>query len=61
MGIDLDSYYRGLASERLQSLGDDLLRMSQEAAEAEADSAAWRLASLSTELLDLGIEVKEGR
>lgn len=59
MAMNLDAYYRGLAAERLQRLGDELLALSREAAEADADAAAWRLSSLATELLDLGIEVRE--
>jgi hypothetical protein len=59
MSINLDSYYRGLAAERLQRLGDELLVLSRQAAEAKADSAAWRLSSLATELLDLGLEVRD--
>lgn len=59
MSINLDAYYRGLAAERLQRLGDELLSLSREASEAKADAAAWRLASLATELLDLGLEVRD--
>lgn len=61
MSINLDAYYRGLAAERLQRLGDELLGLSREAAEADAHAAAWRLSSLATQLLDLGIEVKEAQ
>lgn len=57
MSINLDAYYRGLASERLQRLGDELLALSQQAEEAGADAAAWRLSDLATQLLDLGMEV----
>lgn len=55
--INLDVYYRGLAGERLQELGDRLLVLSREAEAAGAHDAAWHLADLSTQLLDLGIEV----
>jgi hypothetical protein len=55
--INLDVYYRGLAAERLQELGDRLLALAREAEGAGARDAAWHLADLSTQLLDLGIEV----
>ena len=57
MDINLDTYYRGLAAERLQELGDRLLELSGEAGRAEAHEAAWQLADLATQLLDLGLEV----
>lgn len=55
--MNLDTYYRGLAAERLQELGDRLLALSREAEAAEAHDAAWHLADLSTQLLDMGLEV----
>lgn len=55
--INLDVYYRGLAGKRIQELGDRLLRLSREAEAAGAHDAAWHLADLSTQLLDLGLEV----
>lgn len=57
MAINLDAYYRGLAAERLQQLGDDLLGLAREAEESDAHDAAWHLADLSTQLLDLGLQV----
>jgi hypothetical protein len=57
MEINLDAYYRGLAGEQLQQLGDRLLRLSSEAEQAGAHDAAFHLADLSTQLLDLGVEV----
>ena len=57
MAINLDAYYRGLAAERLQELGDTLLKLSREAEKAEAHDAAWHLADLSTQLLDMGLDV----
>ena len=57
MSINLDAYYRGLAAEQLQALGDQLLTLSREAEAAEAHDAAWHLADLSTQLLEMGLEV----
>lgn len=57
MTMNLDAYYRGLAAQRLQELSDHLLAMSREAERAEAHDAAWNLADLSTQLLDLGLGV----
>ena len=57
MAINLDAYYRGLAAERLQELGDRLLTLSREAEKAEAHDAAWHLADLSTQLLEMGLDV----
>ncbi len=57
MGINLDAYYRGLAAERLQELGDRLLQLSREAERADAHDAAWHLADLSTQLLEMGVSV----
>ena len=55
MSMNLDAYYRGLAAEELQRLGDRLLQLSREAETADAHEAAWRLADASTQLLDLGL------
>jgi hypothetical protein len=55
MQMNLDAYYRGLAAQRLQELGDAMLQLSQEAERAEAHDAAWRLADLSTQLLEMGL------
>ena len=57
MVINLDSYYRGLAAQQLQALGDQLLTLSREAEGAEAHDAAWHLADLSTQLLEMGLSV----
>ena len=57
MAINLDAYYRGLAAERLQELGDRLLTLSREAEKADAHDAAWHLADLSTQLLEMGLDV----
>lgn len=57
MDINLDTYYRGLAAEELQELGDRLLALSGEAESAEAHDAALHLADLSTQLLEMGLDV----
>jgi hypothetical protein len=57
MSINLDAYYRGLAAEELQALGDRLLSLSGEAEQAEAHQAARHLADVATQLLDMGLEV----
>ena len=57
MSINLDSYYRGLAAEQLQALGDQFLTLSREAEKAEAHDAAWHLSDLATQLLDMGMAV----
>ena len=57
MVINLDSYYRGLAGEQLQALADQLLTLSKEAEGADAHDAAWHLADLSTQLLEMGLAV----
>jgi hypothetical protein len=53
MTIDIDMYYRGLASERLHEMGDGMLKLSREAEEASAHSAALHLADISTQLEDM--------
>ncbi len=55
--INLDAYYRGLAAERLQELGDAMLALSREAEAADAHDAAWHLADVATQLLDMGLEM----
>lgn len=57
MSINLDAYYRGLAAEQLQALGDHFLALSREAEKSEAHDAAWHLSDLSTQLLDMGMSV----
>lgn len=57
MAMNLDTYYRGLAAAQLQELGDRLLELSREAGSAEAHDAAWHLADLSTQLLEMGLDV----
>lgn len=55
--INLEAYYQGLAAERLQELGDQLLSLSQEAEGAGAHGAALKLADVATQLLDMGLSV----
>jgi hypothetical protein len=57
MNINVDVYYRGLAAEELQALGDRLLALSREAEEADAHDAARHLADVATQLLDIGLDV----
>ena len=57
MAINLDVYYRGLAAEQLQHLADRLLELSGEAERAEAHDAARHLADVSTQLLDIGLDL----
>lgn len=57
MGIDVDSYYRGEAASQIQELADRLARLASEAGQGGADDAALHLADLSTQLLDLGVEL----
>ena len=57
MAINLDSYYRGLAAEQLQALGDQMLTLSREAEKAEAHDAAWHLSDIATQLLDMGMSI----
>ena len=57
MSMNLDSYYRGLAAQQLQEMGDRLLQLSREAEGADAHDAAWHLADLSTQLLEMGLDV----
>jgi hypothetical protein len=61
MAINLDVYYRGLAAERLQAIADQLLELSREAEEAEAHDAAWHLADVSTQLLDIALDLGGGQ
>jgi hypothetical protein len=57
MSINVDAYYRGLAAEELQALGDRLFALSREAEEAKAHDAAWHLADVATQLLDMGLDM----
>jgi hypothetical protein len=57
MSINVDAYYRGQAAEELQAFGDRLLALSREAEEAAAHDAARHLADVSTQLLDMGLEM----
>lgn len=50
MAIDINTYFRGLAADRLRELGDRMLELSQEAQEANAHLAALHLADISTQL-----------
>ena len=61
MSINLDAYYRGLAAQQLQELGDGLLQLSREAERADAHDAAWHLADLSTQLLEMGLDVSNAQ
>jgi hypothetical protein len=61
MTVNLDAYYRGLAAEELQQLGDRLMLLSGEAEAAGASDAAWHLSELATELLDMGLGVGNQR
>jgi hypothetical protein len=56
MAIDIDVYYRGLAAERLHVMGDQMLRLSREAEQANAHSAALHLADIATQLEDMARE-----
>lgn len=56
MAIDIDTYFRGLAAERLRELGDTMLVLSQEAEQADAHMAAMHLADISTQLEDIARE-----
>lgn len=61
MSIDLDTYYRGQAAEQVQGLADRLGLLAREAEQAGADDAALHLSDLSTQLLDLGVELAAHR
>lgn len=61
MSMNLDTYYRGLAAQRLQRMADELLTLSREAEQADAHDAAFHLADLSTQLLDMGIDMAADR
>lgn len=55
--VDINIYYRGLAAQELQELGDRLLALSTEATNADAHEAAWKLSDVATQLLDMGLEL----
>ena len=57
MAINLDIYYRSLAAQELQEYADRLLGLSREAENAEAHHAAQHLADVSTQLLDIALEL----
>lgn len=61
MSIDLNAYYRGAAAEQVQDLADGLARLAGDAGQVGADDAALHLADLSTQLLDLGIDLAADR
>jgi hypothetical protein len=61
MAIDLDVYYRGLAAERLSQIGDRMMRLSCEAEQANAHSAAMHLADIATQLEDMAREASPDR
>ncbi len=56
MAIDINTYFRGLAAERLRELGDRMLELSQEAEQADAHMAAMHLADIATQLEDIARE-----
>lgn len=53
MAIDINTYFRGLAADRLREMGDAMLALSREAEEANAHSAALHLADIATQLEDI--------
>lgn len=53
MAIDINTYFRGLAADRLREMGDTMLALSREAEEANAHSAALHLADIATQLEDI--------
>lgn len=59
--MDLDHYYRGLAAEQLEAIADQMLVLSREAEQADAHQAAFHLADVSTQLLDIGRELSGER
>jgi hypothetical protein len=59
--IDPDRYYKGVAGEGIQQLADRLLAWAQQAELQDAHEAALFLADAATQLLDVGIEVSDGR
>ncbi len=59
--MNLDTYYRSLAAQRLQEMADSLIALSREAERADAHEAAFELADLSTQLLDMGVEASGRR
>ncbi len=61
MAMNLDAYYRGLAAEQLQELSDRMLQLSGEAERAEAHAAALHLADVATQLLDMGVVMRDER
>jgi hypothetical protein len=56
MAIDINTYFRGLAADRLRELGDTMLALSREAEEAAAHMAALHLADIATQLEDIARE-----
>ena len=61
MSMNLDHYYRSLGAERLQEMSDQMLTLSREAEQADAHDAAWNLADVSTQLLDIGVALSGQR
>ena len=53
MAIDINTYFRGLAADRLREMGDSMLELSREVEEANAHSAALHLADIATQLEDI--------
>ncbi len=56
MAIDINTYFRGLAADRLRELGDTMLGLSREAEQADAHMAAMHLADIATQLEDIARE-----
>jgi len=56
MAIDINTYFRGLAADRLRELGDTMLGLSREAEESDAHMAAMHLADIATQLEDIARE-----
>jgi hypothetical protein len=56
--IDVNVYYCGLAADELQAVADRFLELSKQAELADAHSAALHLADASTQLLDLGNDLR---
>lgn len=50
MAIDINTYFRGLAADRLREMGDTMLTLSREAEESNAHMAAMHLADIATQL-----------
>ena len=56
MAIDINTYFRGLAADRLRELGNAMLDLSREAEQSDAHLAAMHLADIATQLEDIARE-----